>query len=169
VVLTNSSPLRAHAVTEAILPQPLQLEEMIREKAKDTTCPELTDLRGPDTVFDVNEAGLLVRKAPLNGSEQIVIPNAPQPQILHLEHCNRKGHPGIKKMVQSLRRRYFWTSMVADVAKTVENCTACAKSRIHERKRTSFLKRCGIPDRRQSKLRKIHVFARHSAWRSGNH
>jgi hypothetical protein len=37
--------------------------------------------------------------------------------------------------------------MVADVVKTVKNCAACAKNRIHERMRTSFLKRCRIHDK----------------------
>jgi hypothetical protein len=76
VVLINTSPLMAHAVTEEVLPQAVQLEEILREQAKDRTCCELSDFRGLNTVFDFNEAGLLVRKAPLNGSEQIVIPTA---------------------------------------------------------------------------------------------
>ena len=82
----NSSPVMAHAVTEAVLPQALQLEEIIQEQAKDPTCRDLTDLCGPDTRLDFNEAGLLVRKAPLDGSEQIVIPAALQPRLLYLEH-----------------------------------------------------------------------------------
>jgi hypothetical protein len=61
VVLTKFSPLRAHAVIDAVLPQELQLEEFVREQAKDKTFRTLTNLHGPDTVFDFNEAGLLVR------------------------------------------------------------------------------------------------------------
>jgi Integrase core domain/Integrase zinc binding domain/Chromo (CHRromatin Organisation MOdifier) domain len=43
-------------------------------------------------------------------------------------------------MFRSLRRRYFWRTMAADVAETVKQCAVCAKNRIKERKRTSFLK-----------------------------
>jgi Integrase zinc binding domain len=43
-------------------------------------------------------------------------------------------------MFRSLRRRYFWRKMSADVAETVRQCAVCAKNSIHERKRTSFPK-----------------------------
>jgi Integrase zinc binding domain len=43
-------------------------------------------------------------------------------------------------MFRSLRRRYFWRNMAADVAETVKQCAVCAKNWIKERQRTSFLK-----------------------------
>jgi Integrase zinc binding domain len=43
-------------------------------------------------------------------------------------------------MFRSLRRRYFWRAMDADVSEIVKQCAACAKNRIQERKRTRFLK-----------------------------
>jgi hypothetical protein len=63
----------AHAVTEEVLPQALQLEEIIREQANGPTFRELTDLCGPDALFYMNASGLLVRKVSLDGAEQIVI------------------------------------------------------------------------------------------------
>ena len=39
-----------------------------------------------------------------------------------------------------MRKNYFWSGMASDVAETVRNCTTCAKNRVKERKRTSFLK-----------------------------
>jgi hypothetical protein len=138
---SNSTPVMAHTVTEAVLPQALQLEEIIREQANHPTFRELTDLCSPDTLSDRNASGLLVRKAPLDGSEQIVIPAALQPRLLHLEHYPRTaGHPGNTRIFRSLRRRYFWKDMDTDVANTVKNCAIYGKDRIHERKRTSFLK-----------------------------
>jgi Integrase zinc binding domain len=43
-------------------------------------------------------------------------------------------------MCRSLRRRYFWGNMSADVAERFRQCAVCAKNHIHERNRTSFLK-----------------------------
>jgi transposase InsO family protein len=43
-------------------------------------------------------------------------------------------------MIRSMRRRFFWPRMAADVTKTVRSCATCAKNRIKERTRTSFLK-----------------------------
>jgi hypothetical protein len=80
---SNFTPVMAHAVTEAVIPQALQLEEIIRGQANEPTCRELTDLCGPDTLFDRNASGLLFSKAPLDGSEQIVIPAALQLRLLH--------------------------------------------------------------------------------------
>jgi Integrase zinc binding domain len=104
--------------------------------------PEFSNLCGQNTVFDHDDAGLLVRKAPLDGSEQIVVPAALRPHLLHFEHYPRvAGHPGVSSMFRSLLQRYFWRNMSADVAETVRQCAVCAKNRIfYERKRTSFLK-----------------------------
>jgi hypothetical protein len=109
----------AYAADE-VLPKTLQLEELIAEQAQDAECREFADLCGQNTVFDHNDEGLLVRKAPLDGSEQIVVPATLRPRLLHLEHYPRvAGHPGVSRMFRSLRRRYFWRNMSADVAETV--------------------------------------------------
>jgi hypothetical protein len=71
---------------DEVLPQILQLEELIAEQAQDAERRELAGLCGQNTVFDHNDAGLIVRKAPLGGSEQIVVPAALRPRLLHLEH-----------------------------------------------------------------------------------
>jgi Integrase zinc binding domain len=43
-------------------------------------------------------------------------------------------------MYASMRQKFFWKEMYKDVEETVRNCTVCAKNRVTERKRTSFLK-----------------------------
>jgi Integrase zinc binding domain len=130
----------AYAADE-VFSQTLQLEELIADQAQDAERREFADLCGHGTAVDHSDAGLLVRKAPLDGSEQIVVPAALRPRLLHLEHYPRvAGHPGVSRKFRSLLRRYFWRKMSADVAETVRQCAVCAKNRIHERKRTSFLK-----------------------------
>jgi RNase H-like domain found in reverse transcriptase/Reverse transcriptase (RNA-dependent DNA polymerase)/Integrase zinc binding domain/Integrase core domain/Chromo (CHRromatin Organisation MOdifier) domain/Retroviral aspartyl protease len=129
------------STVEEVLPQTLQLEEIIREQASDPDCKTFALSTGRDSLFDYNESGLLVRKAPLDGVEQIVIPVSLQPRLLHVEHFPRTaGHPGVSRMFRSLRRRYFWRNMSTDISETVRRCVTCAKNRISERKRTSFLK-----------------------------
>jgi transposase InsO family protein len=43
-------------------------------------------------------------------------------------------------MFRSLRRGYFWNGMIQDVSETVRQCVTCAKNRVKEQTRTSFLK-----------------------------
>jgi hypothetical protein len=96
------SPAMAYAAEE-VLPQILQLEDLIAEQAQDAECREFADLCGQNTVFDHNYAGLLVRNAPLDGSEHIVVQAALRPRLLHLEHYPRvAGHPGVSRMFRSL-------------------------------------------------------------------
>jgi hypothetical protein len=43
-------------------------------------------------------------------------------------------------MYAAMRRRFYWRNMHKEVEETVRHCTVCAKNRVTERKRTSFLK-----------------------------
>jgi Integrase zinc binding domain/Integrase core domain len=62
-------------------------------------------------------------------------------RLLWLEHFPVvAGHPGVSKMYAAMRRRFYWRNMHKEVAETVRHCTVCAKNRVTERKRTSFLK-----------------------------
>jgi hypothetical protein len=81
----QSDAISIHMAYDAddLLPQTLQLEELIAEQAQDAECREFADLCGQNTVFDHNDAGLLVRRVPLDGSEQIVVPAALHPRLLH--------------------------------------------------------------------------------------
>jgi Integrase zinc binding domain len=79
--------------------------------------------------------------APLDQSRQIVVPLALQPRLLHLEDFPLSaGHPGVSRMIRSLRRRFFWSKMALDVTKTVSNSNTCAKKRLKKRSRSSYLK-----------------------------
>jgi hypothetical protein len=124
-----------------VLPLALQLNEISREQAADPWCRNRLSSRDADSLFDLNYTGILVRKAPLDGVEQIVVPPSLRPRVLHLEHLPRvAGHQVVTRMFRSLRRHYFWEHMASDVANTVKNCTVCAKTRIYELNWTIFLK-----------------------------
>jgi Integrase zinc binding domain len=97
--------------------------------------------RVKDCIIDVEEDGILVRIAPLDKSRQIVVPWSLRPRLLWLEHFPVvAAHPGVSKMYEAMRRRFYCRNMHKEVEETVRHCTVCAKNRVTERKRTSFLK-----------------------------
>jgi transposase InsO family protein len=138
-ILTEFSDLEVYPVDD--LPQMIQQEELKRAQEEDSECRALFQSETPNSIIDVNAQGVLIRKAPMDGSEQILVPQVLRPRLLHLEHYPASaGHPGVSRMYSSMRRRYFWKDMYRDVESTVRHCTVCAKNRIGERKRTSYLK-----------------------------
>jgi transposase InsO family protein len=111
--------VEAAANAEEVLPQAIQTEDLILEQARDKECKDFAAFK----------------------AKQIVVPASMRPKLLHLEHCPQTaGHPGSTRMFRSMRRRFFWPKMAQDVAETVRQCAMCAKNRIKERARTSFLK-----------------------------
>jgi hypothetical protein len=125
------------------LPSAILQEELIREQSADPDCQKwLADARETKgRLFDIDPDGPLVRIAPLDQSRQIVVLLALQPRLLHLIHFPvSAGHPGVSRMIRSLRRRLFWPKMALDVTNTVRNCTTCAKNRVGKRSRSRFLK-----------------------------
>jgi hypothetical protein len=84
IVASPEEVLAAPAQVDEVIPLALQLEEIRREQAADHWCRTLLSSRDANSLFDLNDAGLLVRKAPLDGAEQIVVPRSLRPRILHL-------------------------------------------------------------------------------------
>jgi Integrase zinc binding domain len=141
--LYMASECKEMALSIEALPSAILQEELIREQSADPDFQKwLEDARETKgRLFDIDPDGLLVRIAPLDQSRQIVVPLALQPRLLHLEHFPvSAGHPGVSRMIQSLRRRFFWPKMAIDLTKTVSNFNSCAKNRVKERSRSSYLK-----------------------------
>ena len=64
-----------------------------------------------------------------------------RPRILSLAHYHKlAGHPGQSRMYYTMRQRFYWPHMAADIQATVRICHACAKNRIRLRKQTNPLK-----------------------------
>jgi hypothetical protein len=68
------------------IPREISLEELRYEQAHD---PEIADLlttgrSGRHPVIDVNDDGISIRKAPLDGCEQILVPMALRPRVIYL-------------------------------------------------------------------------------------
>jgi len=50
------------------------------------------------------------------------------------------GLPGANKMYTSMRRWFYWESMVVDVDAFVAKCVQCARNRVGKRRKTNYLK-----------------------------
>jgi RNase H-like domain found in reverse transcriptase/Integrase zinc binding domain len=104
----------AQALAVDDLPREISLEELRYEQERDPEISELFDPGGSgrNPVIDVNRDGIVIRKAPLDGAEQILVPLALHPRVLYLEHHPKSvGHPGVTKMFRSMRKHYFWRNM----------------------------------------------------------
>ena len=122
------------------IPREISLSELRYEQAND---PEIADLlttgrSGRSPVIDVNDDGIAIRKAPLDGCEQILVPLALRPRVLYLEHYPKSvGHPGVTKMFRSMRQRYFWRNMYREIEDAVRSCEQCARNNVQERSRVN--------------------------------
>jgi hypothetical protein len=61
-------------------------DELRREQAADPECQHFIANSHADSIFDHKEHGTLIRKAPVHGSLQVVVPAPLRPNILHMEH-----------------------------------------------------------------------------------
>jgi hypothetical protein len=103
----------------------LKQEEIVRKQVSNAS------FQRKDSLYDFEYSGLLVRRAPLEGTTQIVLPKSLQARVLHLEYFPRTaGHPGVSRMFRSLRRSFFWPRMAVDVAYTIRQCDGCSRNRI---------------------------------------
>lgn len=62
-----------------------------------------------DTIFLVDERGLIVRIAEADGIYQIFVPRKLRHHILHLaHHTPLAGHPGITRQFYIMRSQWYW-------------------------------------------------------------
>jgi len=129
----------------------LTAQEIILGQAKNAFCKErlkeLDVLSPPDprwsrqAFFFREKNGLLCRHSVYGWETQVVIPEALKQRLLRYQHQSvLSGHPGSRRMYDTLRRYVYWATMVLDVYKHVEQCPACLKNRLSERRHTSTMK-----------------------------
>ena len=82
-----------------------------------------------------------MRTAPLDGAAQVYVATHRRYGVMMREHHRpQAGHPWANKMYTSMRRWFYWKSMVVDVYAFFANCTHCARNRIGKRRKTKCLK-----------------------------
>ena len=115
------------------LPSMITDEEFIKQQAEDEYCKEAAKSVGlPGSAFSIDKHGFLVRIAPLDGAVQKVVPASLKDRILKLGHFPPlSGHPGQRRMYDTMRRSLYWQHMANDINNTVERCPSCLKHRPH--------------------------------------
>lgn len=56
---------------------------------------------------------------------------------INYHHIYKTGHRGITTTIESLKRNYYWPTMIKDVTNYINNCVICQKSK-YERKPNEF-------------------------------
>ena len=112
---------------------PISMSKLAKEQLADSFCQEIRkDMNTTDrTRFYENGDGMLCRHGQQEGTQQGVVPRSLVADELAREHsCPLRGHPGETKMYGTLRRKYYWPSLAADVFFWVAACATCAKNRL---------------------------------------
>ena len=129
----------------------LSVQEIILGQAEDAFCQEqlkeLDFISPPDKklsrqdFFFQEKNGLLCRHSVYGRATQVVIPEAPKQGLLRYQHQSvLAGHPGSRRMDDTLRQYFYWRTMVVDVYKHLAQSHACAKNRVSGRGHTSEIK-----------------------------
>jgi len=113
-----------------------------KERQKELDVPSPPDPKWSRKAFFFREKnGLLCRHSVYGRETQVVGPKASKQRLLRYQHQSvLAGHPGSRRMNDTLRRNVYWPTIVVDVYKHVEQCPACAKNRLSERRHTSTMK-----------------------------
>lgn len=126
--------------TGADTPQPVDYDDIVEAQQTDTFCAGITKriTRGQAKAFFHNDSHALCRRS--SYGDQLVIPEALRERILTLEHHPTvAAHPGMNRMYYTMRRKYYWPSMITDIYNTITRCTTCAQNRLALRRHTSPL------------------------------
>jgi len=143
MALPNSSAAwQSPPETKGGLLSPLTLAELLEGQAEDGRCKAVRAAMDSNekSRFREDPNGLLVRTALLDGAAQVYVPTHMRYGVMMREHYpSQAGHPGVNKMYTSMRRWFYWESMVVDVHAFVANCTQCARNGVGKRRKTNYL------------------------------
>jgi hypothetical protein len=123
-------------------------EELLTEQAVDPVCKKLLLSADKSLLHDLNEAGILVRKSPFDGSQQIVVPQSLISRILYLEHYPpASGHPGAHRMFHTIRKTFSGPASRKTSTRRFDNAI-CVPGILYRRKgrrtRSSSFPRTGL-------------------------
>ena len=122
--------------------EPITLQEMVAEQASDAFCQAKAATVGHSASdFFYDRHGVLVRRSTLDGALQAVVPSSLRPRVLNMAHYPKlAGHPGTRRMYDTMRRSFYWPLMANDIHKLVRSCQSCAKAKGAKHKHQHKLK-----------------------------
>jgi len=120
--------------------EPVEFDDVVEAQQTDDYCVEMSTRveRGTVKAFFRNEHHALYRRTPYGN--QLVIPKSLRERVLTLEHqATVAAHPGMNRMYYTMRKAYYWPSMVTDIRTTITKCKTCAQNRLALRRHTTPL------------------------------
>jgi len=113
--------------TGAETPEPVEFDDVVEAQQTVDNCVEVTKRveLGTAKAFFRNEHHALYRRTPYGN--QLVIPKSLRDRFLTLEHhATVAAHPGMNQMYDTMRKAYYWPSMVTDIQSKITKSTPCA-------------------------------------------
>jgi len=132
--------LRTGRYTGIDTPKPVAFEAVVKAQQTDDYCLEMSTRVERGTATDVfrNEHDALYRQMPYGN--QLVIPKSLRERVVTREHhATVAAHSGMNRMYCTMRKAYYWPSMVTDIHTTITKCTTCAQNRLALRRDTTPL------------------------------
>jgi len=121
-------------------PEPVETDDVVEAQQTDDFCVGMStrEERGTAKAFFRDEHHALYRRAPYGN--QLGIPKSLRERVLTLEHlATVAAHPGMNRMYYTMRKAYYWPSMVTDIHSTITKCTTRAQNRLALRRNTTPL------------------------------
>lgn len=108
---------------------PIATDDFQQVQARDHLCKAFAATVGrPGSVYTYEHMGFLFRLSKLDGSLQRDVALVLRQKIMFMKHYPRlSGHPGSRKMFDTMRRKCYQSYFESDVAATVKSCMSCAK------------------------------------------
>ena len=101
-----------------------------------------------DNTFSLTcERGIWLRTT--GNQRLVVVPNDDQLRHDILTRCHSdplSGHPGVSRLVDLVRRTFWWSSLVRDAARFVERCDTCQRNKPLSGKPHGLLQPLPVPD-----------------------
>ncbi len=109
-----------------------QTEKVNQTNNNDNIIPEKI-LVAPvqwDIMTEIEQLNLQDPPPPESPADHTYVPEPLRPRLIAQVHTSpSSGHPGINATANLLKNRFWWSSLLADTTKFVQNCTTCNTSK----------------------------------------
>lgn len=110
---------------------------MIRALAENTFCrAAAAQVLQHNCEFTVNQEGLVVREARIDGEVSIVIfPSLRRHTLMLSQYFSPTKHLDQHRMGDAIRQTFCWPHKAAEVSYVLRNCTTCDRNNLRYRRR----------------------------------
>ena len=103
------------------------------------------------SAFALTPQGLLVQEE--DGQRKLVVPTSMRQKVMaSCYDAPTKGHPGVYKMTELVKQRYWWKGMGKDIENYVKSCSVCQLMKSDHRKKVGPLRPIPIPTRKWEQI-----------------